>query len=70
MVWSNGTILGRRIDDIWFTARIVEIGDPEATGNVGKIEYLDDKKTEEEVPMIELSDAPECLTLPIKDDKV
>jgi hypothetical protein len=61
MKFANGTVIRRRIDDLWYIVRVIERGDPESTGNIGKIEYLDDKNVEENVPVEECDESSELL---------
>ena len=44
--WANGSLLRRRIDDFSFEARVVDRGDPERTGKLAKIMFVDDGRTE------------------------
>jgi len=44
--WANGSLLRRRIDDFSFEARVVDRGDPECTGKLAKIMFVNDGRTE------------------------
>jgi hypothetical protein len=56
MAFEESSVIRRRIDDMYFEARVVLRGDPEVTGVIEKIVYLDDQRTEARVPIEECED--------------